>query len=419
MKPKTALQKEVAALSEKLPPLTAAQIDWVKRNAFSWVAYRCKKNTWCVNCGHVFSNNHDRCPHCGKKFRVEESRAVKKLEKNYTTIHTTCKGFQVARHFVATRLSRKNQAPEYTINEAVQIWINEQGKQTIMARSCCYQCFYRDLWNFDKPMTIKEPSSSCYHGDRYDIFSYSNKLCRVSPIIKRDGFKGYFHDITPTKLFSLLLSNPFAEMLIKTHQYDLLRLLARRGQIKHAHAVNICNRNGYIVKDASLWCDYLNLLEYHHLDTHNAHYVCPANLKVEHDLLLHRKNVIEERKRKAEHIKEAKKWEKMYRERVSKFQDITFGDDKLTISVLMSVAEVAAEGTAMHHCVFAMGYYKDENALLLSAKDKQGNRVETIEINLKTFEVVQSRGVCNKNTEHHKRIIDLCKRNMNAIKDAV
>ena len=117
-----------------------------------------------------------------------------------------------------------------------------------------------------------------------------------------------------------------------------------------------------------------------------------------------------------ESIKEAETWESKYRKQMGKFFDITFGDDTLTISVFTSVADIAAEGTAMHHCVFAMGYYKRADTLLLSAHDKDGNRVETIEINLKTFKVVQSRGVCNKSTEHHKRIVDLCNANMYRIK---
>lgn len=419
MRPRTALQKKVAALSESLPPLTSAQVAWVKRNAFSKEAYRCKKNTWCASCGHTFSNDLDICPHCGAKLKVVESRATKKQEKVYTTIHTTCKGFQVARHFFAKRLTRKNQEPQYEISECVQIWIDPEGRQTIMARPCYYQSFYVDLWNFNEPMSIKEVGSRtsyCYRGSRYDIFSFTNRICRVLPIINRNGFKGYFHNITPTELFSLLLSNPLAETLIKTKQYELLRHLSKVGKINHPHAVNICNRNGYIVQDASLWCDYIELLEWHHLDTHNAHYVCPPDLQQAHDRLLQRKNVIEKRKELEEKRKEAKKWEKQYREQKGKFFGITFGDGKITISVLTSVDEFAVEGTTMHHCVFGMGYYKRPDSLILSAHDQEGNRIETVEINLKTFQVVQSRGVCNKNTEYHKRIVDLCNKNMHMIK---
>mgnify|MGYP000296788918 FL=1 len=51
----------------------------------------------------------------------------------------------------------------------------------------------------------------------------------------------------------------------------------------------------------------------------------------------------------------------------------------------------------MHHCVFTNEYYLKADSLILSATI-DGKRIETIEVSLKRMEVVQSRGVCNKNT---------------------
>ena len=45
-----------------------------------------------------------------------------------------------------------------------------------------------------------------------------------------------------------------------------------------------------------------------------------------------------------------------------------------------------------------------------------GKRIETIEVSLKTLQVVQSRGVCNANTEYHDRIINLVNSNINLIR---
>ena len=74
-----------------------------------------------------------------------------------------------------------------------------------------------------------------------------------------------------------------------------------------------------------------------------------------------------------------------------------------------------AEGNAMHHCVFQCEYYAKEESLILSAHDKEGNRIETIEFSLTEGKVIQSRGVCNKNTEHHDRIIHLVNANAHRI----
>ncbi|MBR5476674.1 MAG: PcfJ domain-containing protein [Bacteroidaceae bacterium] len=72
-------------------------------------------------------------------------------------------------------------------------------------------------------------------------------------------------------------------------------------------------------------------------------------------------------------------------------------------------------GKAMHHCVFANEYHKKKDSLILSARDRQGNRIETVEVNTKTFQVVQSRGIRNQNTAHHNEIINLVNQNMHLI----
>ena len=79
--------------------------------------------------------------------------------------------------------------------------------------------------------------------------------------------------------------------------------------------------------------------------------------------------------------------------------------------MLDSIEAYKAEGEAMHHCVFKCEYYDKENSVILSAHDKNGNRIETIEFSLTEYKVVQSRGVCNKNTEYHDRIVNLVNAN--------
>ena len=69
----------------------------------------------------------------------------------------------------------------------------------------------------------------------------------------------------------------------------------------------------------------------------------------------------------------------------------------------------------MHHCVYAQGYYARKDALILSAT-VNGKKVETVEVNLKTLDVVQSRAVCNGVSEYHDQIVKLIKKNMNQIR---
>lgn len=70
------------------------------------------------------------------------------------------------------------------------------------------------------------------------------------------------------------------------------------------------------------------------------------------------------------------------------------------------------------HGVFSNEYYKKVNSLILSARIKN-KPVETIEVSLKNMSIVQSRGLRNKATEYHDRIINLVQSNINLIHKAV
>ena len=107
--------------------------------------------------------------------------------------------------------------------------------------------------------------------------------------------------------------------------------------------------------------------------------------------------------------------EQRFQELKGKFFGIAFTDGTIQVRVLESVLDFLEEGTAMHHCVYSNEYYLKPNSLILSVTI-DGKRVETIEVSLKTLKVLQSRGVCNKNTEYHDRIIELVNKNKRLIR---
>lgn len=442
MRPRNEAERKVAELSAKLPAITEKQKQWAKDTCFEKIGYYNKGEVWCMSCGRVHEKaasplgidlvgDETVCPHCGTHLKLKNSRKRKSTERWYFTIATTCRGFQVFRHFIIERSMYKvsenisgGHEPYFSINEAVQNWITEDGKEYIMARPCKPIPHVYDAWDFRKPMSIKDKGSGrlrySYSPDKYDINSeFVYPARRVIPKLKRNGFTFRCNRVSASSLAVMLLTDNEAEMLIKTKQYDLLYQKSVRGipqDIKPS--INICNRNGYRVKDASLWMDYIHLLQHFNMDTRNAKYVCPADLNKEHDKLLKRRNREEERQREIDRMREAQGWEKTYVKEKGRFFGICFGNEHIVITVVQSVAEMAEEGKAMHHCVYACGYYKKKESLILSAKDKDGNRIETIELNLKTFKVVQSRGVCNSNTPMHDEIINLINNNINLIKQA-
>jgi hypothetical protein len=166
------------------------------------------------------------------------------------------------------------------------------------------------------------------------------------------------------------------------------------------------------VKDAEMYYDYLELLQYFHKDLHNAKYVCPANLKEAHDLYMKRKRRQEREEEERTKRKRLIEDEAAYLQAKGKLLWIRFDtQDGIEIKTLDSVEEVMKEGDVLHHCVYTNEYYKKKDSLLLSARVK-GKPVETVEVSLSQKKVMQSRGLCNKNSPYHDRIIEQVNRHI-------
>ena len=428
MKPRTKRERLVVELSSKLPAITEAQERWGKMHCFKHYAFRCKDEMWCSDCGKMWVDTIGQkegavyCPYCGEKLEVKVSRKKKDNIESYLTIVTTLKEFQILRHFFIARYAGKGRDTHYFIDEVCQQWITSDNKEIVIAKAMDMWC---RGWIHTTEMSIKH-SGNMYCSHSYDIDGYVYPKVKVLPILRRNGLRTSFHGVTPALLIRAILGeSKYAEMLLKTKQYSMLEFYMYRGCLSHPWTVNICNRNGYIIKDGSMYDDYLHLLDYFHLDTHNAHYVCPKNLKAAHDELVSRKQRIEareraeeDRKRRVERMVRIKADIALFIKRIQPFLNLEIKEDDIVIRPLQSVSQFYQEGKAMHHCVYANEYYRKKDCLILSAK-VAGKRKETIEVDLKTFKVVQSRAVCNKNSEYHDKIIELMNKNMNLIRQCV
>lgn len=442
MKPKTKLEHQMIALAEKLPEITEKQRQWAFKHCFSNRAvYKIRKEeVKCLVCGGAAVYPKERikafadadeyvCPYCGATSTMERlNRDTVTRERKYFTILTTFRGYQVARTWEVWRCNYTNQTyASYDLNEVFQIWLTPEGKEVITGRPCGRSPFHL-TWEHHKPLVIHKHNASCngcyQMEDVYDIAG--NVLypdIRITPLIKRNGWRKellrYQNFYALTDAMRWLLSVPTAEMLVKTGQLDLfLRMLRRRDrEMPFLHAVRIANRNGYIVEDASMWLDMLTMAAELGMDTHNPKIVCPDDLKKAHDALLRPITRKREKERKEQALRQAVEWEAKYQEAKGKYFGLCFGNEDIVITVIKSVADMAEEGKAMHHCVYNAAYYRREDALILSARDAQGNRLETIEVNLRTFRVEQSRGVCNKVSPQHAAIVALVQQNMCKIRE--
>lgn len=420
MKPTTRIQKEVAALSAKLRPITEAQRNWAFRHCFGHyvVAMKSGVNT-CMECGHSWKSksqlaevivNKATCPKCGMELKVTQTLKRMFEESAYFAIVTTTRGWQVVRMYQLRMSLKKGYKAEYHCTEVVQRWLNAQGESLVMARILTMNN-YNNSWCLDSNMEIRY--EKWYHEiNPHEVYPrYS-----VLPEIKRNGFKGEYHDISPYRLFFLILRYDKAETLLKAGQYPMLRWLAEvgRNMDRYWRATCICIRNGYIIPNGYLWIDYIGMLTRLGRDTHNPKFVCPRDLKEAHDKAGAQIRRRREREADEQLRQKAREDERIFKQIKGKFFGISFTDGTIQIHVLESVYEHLEEGEALHHCVFTNEYYSKEDSLILSARI-DGRRIETIEVSLDAMKVVQSRGLQNQNTEYHDRIVKLVESNMRLI----
>lgn len=421
MKAKNKFQKQVVEASKTLPKLTKEQIQWGYENGIDHIGRRTDKGViTCTKCGHswqgagylVATLTDCNCPNCNTKLKVETTKKRTFNARYYMTVVTAHAGYQVLRSVMLFCSVKVGETPKYDYSEVMQRWIAPNGKHCTFAklRQTMGTCYY-DAWIFHTDLELRsENSNNKFYINVYDkIFTgVVYPRMKLIPELKRTGYKKGLYGQKPLDLFRTLLTDSRAETLMKTGYTKLLKRIMDSGWKnidKYWQSVRICIRNGYKINDATLWCDYIDNLRFFGKDLYNAKYVCPADLKAEHDRYMLKKAKADAQ---AELKKQLEK-EAEFRAIKAKFFGLIFSDGRISVRVLESVQEIVAEGEAMHHCVGS--YSTKEDSLILSATI-DGKRIETVEVSISKLKVIQCRGLCNKNSEHHSQILSLVNNNM-------
>ncbi len=382
MKPRNKIQREVVAISGNLPPIMDNQREW----------------------GVVHSY-------------TAKERTYEKTMYRYFVISSRVRDWQVCRFFQI-----RKQRQLYEVIEPVRLWFNADGHMEVEAMNRFCMSGKIDSWIVDSELTLKNKPAT--YKDYTQMLPISaSKVTSMLPILKRNGLKGSFHNIQPRDVIEGLLKSNMFETLWKCKQYSLLRALAYDWNVSYNDkdkmaAVKVVLHHGYMVTDGKMWLDMVDMLIRAQKDIRNPKFVCPDDLKKAHDEAMNMYHKYEEKQRKIRDKKrlfEDKKAAKKYATARKCFMDLKLTDGTIVIQVLPTINAVMKEGEAMHHCVFAAGYYKRLDSLLLTAR-VNGERTETIEVDLKRYELVQSRGVCNQNSKYHDKIVRLVNENMNVIR---
>ena len=165
--------------------------------------------------------------------------------------------------------------------------MNKEGKTETLSLLRGMSIFYYDAWIYGSSLELRK--RNVHHDRIYDICpAVIYPRMKVIPELTRNGFKGAFYDICPSSFFMTLLTDNRMEILYKAGQMNLfLRFLERKyGIDKYWTYVKICLRHDYVIHDADLWLDYVDMLIENKLDARNPHYLCPLNVEEAHDWVM-------------------------------------------------------------------------------------------------------------------------------------
>lgn len=354
--------------------------------------------------------------HIVGKFSKETPKCNSKV---YYAVLEQKKEFSVVRYFSFV----KHKMKDNVCREFMQVWVSAHGN-VVRAKQRFATYGYYDTFLMDSPMEVRTNRKNGYYNRLTDIsysklFIRSRKAEKVICNYRENQFYliGRNYVWLPDDLH--VDTFPFLETILKQRARIAELLLLNRLQFKQ-EIVKLAWKHGYLTEelDYNLWSDTVSMAEKLHYDLHNPFYVCPMNLHTTHNLYtlrLKREEEREERQRAAMKRMNDEQAEKYFENFIKKFIGFKVENGSITIQPLKSIEEFKEEGEMMHHCVFACGYYKKPDTLILSAQ-VNGEHTETIEIDLKSFSIVQSRGVCNQPSEYHEQIKSLLLNNMYKLK---
>lgn len=408
MKPRNKTEREIVKFSDMIPELSDKQREWAIKTCIS------------EDDAYKYSDRFSR----GCFYLV-----------------CTFKGWQVLRYFqvrVKFRFHRIVNEKIY-FKECMQQWLKD-GKYVFLAKQRT-NGYMIDAFSTFGNLEVKTHTAWGHLGDPreigYDGVYYASVQDRY-----KYALRDFKEKIPVDYIFRSVNANTFNETLMRRN-IEMWRTCKYHEAVfdrEKMSAVKIVIRHGkssYLYD--SLWWDMLDSIIYLKKDLRNPSIVCPENLREAHDKWLrsadNKKRKVEDRmeklrmiaeeKRQLAYLEQAAKAEEenkrkaealanVYVARRKQFFDIDIKDGAIDIQVLKSVQEFFEEGKEMGHCVFRNGYYdvnNKPNCLILSAK-VNGQRMETIEVNLSDVTIVQCQGHHNINSSYHDAILKLMNDNL-------
>jgi hypothetical protein len=427
MKPKTRLQVEVWNLHNRLSKPIEHEPFVISKHDFYFTTHY--KNLICLECNHMWKPETETkkkvsnvvCPSCKKKVKklaIHNGQFIRIL--SYSVVQVVDR-FQVVRYFSCWKIMEKNKKPRYNFRSLFEEWTEyDKNKKVIIGKNTTWSG--DGFSSSDYEVRYNNPR---YGQSEYDRFTsdFNCPGATFLPRFKKYGLGKDFHNCDYRYLLNRLERSSKVETLFKSKQKELLFYAVHKNECYHSFwpQIKILLRHKYKIKDAGMWYDYLELLKGFGKDILNPKFILPENLKKAHNEYVAKEQIRIDKERAEREIKRQEN-ERLRAEaetalkniKADVFKDFSFKKGKILIVPLIEEKDVKEEGKVLKHCVHTNGYHNKSGILLMSARI-DGQRIETIEISLASYSIIQCRGFDNNPTEYHDEIIQIVRQNMGKI----
>lgn len=426
---KSKFHQEIASLKPHLIELADGDKKWMLQNVLYHKIYALKNGEHsCMDCGHQWHPKQDpttlaakllpmECPSCKTQGNVELTRKRKYNDEGTCKKINTYKGYQIISIYNVIGVYKVGKPKWTNIILLSHTIIDPKTHKFLVwgkSRNAGYG-YYVGNWTGETMLRDKHVAWN------NDIDTY--KTLPRKNVIKELKMRGYRHTHHVMNTFEYmfnLLTYPQFETLVKSRRIDFLNSYSSKGNkiIERWSTVKLCIKFKYYPKHIGDYLDYLDLLAMFDRDLHSPKYIFPENLHKEHQRYIEKKR--EYNKKQAIISQRLKLLEDQERFAIEKKDVIGFSVDMdgYNIRTLNSVKEYDEEATELKHCAYTNAYYDKESSFCLSVS-KDGKKIETVEFNFKKRTIEQSRGWDNKNSKHHKKIVNIAKKLIPQIMDHI